>query len=301
MGHSRDTSKKRLAEMVGGYTVPALVDAEEDSLRAEFAGLDLTDEEQGCLASAWQLRRRGAPNADLIASRAMFARVRLSLANALETTIRQETKPDDLVRALAVFDRDEAARRQAIEVALLRPITDGEHAKLTARLNALVVSARQRRQEVADTVTSGGKVSRMRKSEAMRIHSRDGLASLFESGRVSLRQYNAGRSYRIRYEAVSHGLRSCLGSGGGGSMGALDISEAHSRLATWERQRVAAELAVVRRIRDEPTALRLLRHVAGEGHSITSAVGSGRANQAGIDILKRALDVCLAVLPPPRD
>ena len=108
----------------------------------------------------------------------------------------------------------------------------------------------------------------------------------------------AGLTYRKRYEASARSLGSSLGNDGfGGVTSPLKIAAQAARSAKWEIQRRNCEIAVLRGLRAYPDALRLLRLVAGEGHSMTSQVGNGRAFQRGVDVLCLALDIAERHLP----
>ena len=134
----KPTKAAKHAGAYGAYAKQPLVDAEEDELRAEFADLDLTEAEFADLTEAWRLRRRNASNAERIASRAKFEAVRQSLKAALDAQVEFLRNKDGEANALAAFDRDELARRQPIEIAMLRPCTDDELAELKAQLDGLI-------------------------------------------------------------------------------------------------------------------------------------------------------------------
>lgn len=295
MGRSRDSSRKRVAETVSFYVSPALIDAEDDALRAEFAGLDLTEQEQLDLAEAWRLRRPAATNAERVRSRAAFARVRKSLDLALQATLDQASA-DLTASAIAAFEQDEQRKRELLEVALVRPQSNEAVDRINAQLAELERTYAVRRAAAIADVRPAAKVGQMAKSAAMRIHDRDGLAAVYERGKLTCRQFDAGRAYRKRYEAVSHGLGSALAnlvSTGGRKVGSID--QVALTLAKWERQRSRVELAILRRADAE--ALSLMRRVAGEGCSVASVVGSGRAHGQGIKTLVIALDIAAPLLP----
>jgi hypothetical protein len=271
-------------------------EAEDDALRLEFANLDLTEEESADLHEAFRLRRLGASRADQRASRAVFNAVRRSLAEALKATIEFETRNDRVIRALAVFDRDEAQTLERLEVALIRPQSDAELAALHRRIASLEATRDARRSAIVRDIGLAGDVSTMPRSDALRIDSRDGLATLHDRGKVTLRQALAGYAYRRRWERAFAGLRSALASGGG-TNSPLKIAAAQERSAQWELQRSRCDTAVTLRMRSTPNALMLLRRVAGEGASVTSVAGNGRAHDRAVSVLCGALDVVADVLP----
>jgi hypothetical protein len=218
----------------GGYLAPKAFDAEEQRLQAEFAGLDLTEEE-----------------------RAAFAEVlRLRIGNKLD--------------------------QQQARVALMR-LRDG----LKASVKATVASALARGDEVSAHNDAGAK----------RIHSRDGLAALHANKNLTDRQFNAGLAYRRRYEAIFKGLRSQLDDTPRRSLSADQLAATARGRAKSEAERIAVEHAVLMRIRLHPVCLTYLRHVAGEGRSITSLSGSGKAAGTAIERLAKALDIAADILP----
>lgn len=293
-------SAKQNAENYGAKIGEAW-DVEDESLRAEFAGLDLTEAEMADLHEAFRLRRNGASRSEQIASRTLFATVRRSLAAALKATLDHETGSDQMIRALAVFDRDELKREEALTVALMRPISDQEYARLSSRLHDLETTREARRAECLGVVrlgVIGGEVAAplSARNDAMRIKSRDGLATLHAKAKITLRQVTAGYAYRRRWEAAHRGLQSVLRSGGGSASPAA-IAAANTRAASWELERSRCDTAVVLRVRTHPDALAIMRRVAGEGEALTSVVGNGRRFEYGLTALTYALDVAANVLP----
>lgn len=300
MGRSGQTlgRHRRARQLAENYaaSIGEAWDEEDEALRVEFHGLDLTDEEMADLNEAFRLRRSGATASERIASRQLFADVRKSLANALAATLEHENRRDHVIRALAVFDRDEAAAVQRIEVALCRPCTDGDIARLKGDLNWFETTRVHRRKIAIAEIADPGEVSVMPRSDARRIHSRDGLASLYDAGKLTLRQLMAGRAYRRRWEAAFRGLRSALG-GDGGSSPPGRIVAAQERSAQWELERSRCDTAVQLRLREHPQALMLLRRVAGEGASLTAVVGNGKRHGLALAVLIKTLTLVDLMLP----
>ncbi|WP_029418058.1 hypothetical protein [Brevundimonas bacteroides] len=136
----------------------------------------------------------------------------------------------------------------------------------------------------------------------IRISSRDGLATLFETGKLSTSQYSALRSYRIAFEMAAADLRVA-------NLNPLGVSPSR-RFASGLAARSAAELQrayVLARLRQielavagkGPRELRVLRAVAGEGRTIRSLGGSGNAREADTKALIRAAEAALDVLSKP--
>lgn len=290
-----DRRAKLLAENYSAKVGEAW-DVEEDALRAEFAGVDLTDFEMADLHEAFRLRRRGSTNAERIASRGLFAAVRTSLREALKATIAHETGKDRLIRAMAVFDRDELAKEQALEIATIRPASDEDLARIRCQIGELVESRAERRQAIAREIEAGSIKPMSAKSDALRVHSRDGLQTLYDKRKINLRQMIAGRAYRRRWEAAFRGLQSVLAAPGR-SPDVKRLVAMQERAAEWEKQRSRCDSAIVLRLRQYPDALMLLRRVAGDGYSLTSVVGNGSGFDRGVVRLVAALNVVADVLP----
>lgn len=79
MAKGKSAAAKRAEQF--GYAKPSAYDADAEALRLEFEPLGLTDYEQADLAEA--LRLRLGTNAEQIASRAIIARLRVDLAEAI--------------------------------------------------------------------------------------------------------------------------------------------------------------------------------------------------------------------------
>jgi len=294
-----DRAKSRARQLAENYAakVGEQWDAEEDALRAEFAGLDLTDAEMADLDAAWRLRGRRATKSDLAHSRLLFQQVRASLQAALKATVEFETGRDRAVRAVAVFDRDEAARVQRIVIALARPQSNEDVARLNCQLAELEATRDDRRLAAAYAAETGDLepiTALSGNSDALRHHGRDGLARLHDLGKLTLRQALAGYAYRRRWEAANRGLRSALAAFGNTTSRKLTSND---RAVTWSLQLSDCDEAIMMRLRQHPKALMILRRVAGDGFAMTAVVGNGRAHEAGVDVLKEALDVVASVLP----
>lgn len=134
-----------------------------------------------------------------------------------------------------------------------------------------------------------------------RILSRDGLAALFETGRLSTSQYAALRTYRVAFEMAAAGLRVA-------NLNPSGVSA--SRQASGLPARSAAELQkayVLARLRQIELAvaglgareLRVLRKIAGEGQTIRSLGGGGKSREANTKALVRAAEAARDVLSKP--
>lgn len=141
-------------------------------------------------------------------------------------------------------------------------------------------------------------VERMRDPSApaaYRLKSRDGMTTMAEAGSLATAELKAGLAYRLCWEAQAAGLKSALanaGSIGGGAalpvgFGPRDKAALHraylmARLGQMERALTSAQLIVV-------------RAVAGEGRSIRSLGGGGKARAANADRLKAGLAAIAAL------
>jgi len=135
----------------------------------------------------------------------------------------------------------------------------------------------------------------------VRISSRDGLATLFESGKLSNGQYGALRTYRIAFELASAGLRVANLNPSGVSASRQTAGLVARSASELQRAYIMArlrqiELAVAGKGARE---LRVLRAIAGEGRTIRSLGGSGNAREADTKALVRAADAALDVLTTP--
>lgn len=166
---------------------------------------------------------------------------------------------------------------------------------------AAIASARGEQFGAVSTADLEGRVAGDLSFKPIRISSRDGLATLFEAGKLTNSQYGALRVYRIAFETASAGLRVANLNPSGA---------AASRQASGLAARSAAELQrayVLARLRQIELAvsgkgereLRVLRAVAGEGRTIRSLGGSGNAREADTKALVRAADAAIDVLSKP--
>ena len=150
----------------------------------------------------------------------------------------------------------------------------------------------------------GEEIGQSREPEAeraLRISSRDGLATLFEARTISAHQYGAGRAYRVAFEAASVVKISQMNPDR--VMTPRQASSAMGLRSPAELQR-AYVLARLRQIELAVSGLGrreldVLRKVAGEGLTIREIGGGGRARQANTDALRRALETAVRVLAAP--
>ncbi|MBC7168984.1 hypothetical protein [Phenylobacterium sp.] len=136
--------------------------------------------------------------------------------------------------------------------------------------------------------------------KALRISSRDGLATLFEAGVISAHQYGAGRAYRVAYETAAKVRIASLNPSGvsaGKSPAGLQARSAHELQRAYVLARLRQiELAVAGLGERELT---VLRKVAGEGMTIHQIGGGGKPREKNKAALRRALDVAVSVLAGP--
>lgn len=130
---------------------------------------------------------------------------------------------------------------------------------------------------------------------AIRISSRDGLRSLREAGHITEDQYAVGMEYRAGHEARGRDLKAQnIGDGaGGGHNNDLFVA---SRVLRARKLEFTARVdrAVACACISRPSALQMLRAVAGEGGSL-SAWGEGRALARNREALIEALDIAKKV------
>lgn len=137
--------------------------------------------------------------------------------------------------------------------------------------------------------------------KAIQISSRDGLASLRKSGKISAHQFGAGRAYRTAYELAAAGLRIATINPSGVHAGRSAPVGFHRSAAELQRAYLLGRLEqieiAVRAIGERE--LTVLRKVAGEGHTIRSLGRSGNAREADAQALVRALEAAVRVLAGP--
>lgn len=135
---------------------------------------------------------------------------------------------------------------------------------------------------------------------ALRISSRDGLATLFEARAISAHQYGAGRAYRVAYETAAKVRIANLNPSGvsaGKSPAGLQARSAHELQRAYVLARLRQiELAVAGLGERELT---VLRKVAGEGMTIRELGGGGNTREANQAALRRALEAAVQALAGP--
>lgn len=131
-----------------------------------------------------------------------------------------------------------------------------------------------------------------------RIKSRDGLHSLFETRALTPAQWNAGRAYRLCFEAASAGLKiaNLQGAGGGCSAGAFGRSAGELRRA-YLMSRLAGFDQMLGAGRKGRARLAIVRAVAGEGRTVGElAGGSGDGHARRKETLIEGLDLIVQTL-----
>lgn len=138
----------------------------------------------------------------------------------------------------------------------------------------------------------------------IRMRSRDGLLSLHSTRAIDERLVKAGLAYRHVYEGASSGVASGMGALGGAPGGSRKVVDLSSlTLEELKRARSKAELhraylmvrlngmerAVAAAIVDGRELL-ALRMVVGEGRTVRSLTGGGKAATQYASAVKRALD-----------
>lgn len=180
-------------------------------------------------------------------------------------------------------DRDQRARlRQAAALSL-----GGRDARILA--GQIAAEVRDQLKVGIDAVVyaaqaRGEKVVPYKAEGAMRIKGRDGLGSLFDSGKLSEVQWNTGLAYRALYEAVGpSALGSQLGnvSEGSAARASTDAMVRHGLHRAYAGVRLTAAEAAV----GCPDRVAVLRAVAGEGHTVRSLTTSGHVRTVMTDRL----------------
>lgn len=131
---------------------------------------------------------------------------------------------------------------------------------------------------------------------AYRLKSRDGMTTMAEAGSLSSAELKGGLAYRLCWEAQAAGLKSALanaGSIGGGA--ALPVGFGPRDKAALHRAYLMARLGQMERALT-PRQLIVVRAVAGEGQSIRSLGGGGKARATNAELLKAGLSAISALL-----
>ncbi|MDP2214757.1 hypothetical protein [Phenylobacterium sp.] len=146
-----------------------------------------------------------------------------------------------------------------------------------------------------------GQVREPEAARALRISSRDGLATLFEARTISAHQYGAGRAYRVAFEAASAGLKISNPSPAARVFRSSDPLTHHRDAGELQRAYVLARLRQIELAVSGlgSRELQVLRSVAGEGRTIRELGGGGRAREKNTAALRRALEAAVGVLATP--
>ncbi|MDP1642733.1 MAG: hypothetical protein Q8L59_11160 [Phenylobacterium sp.] len=138
-------------------------------------------------------------------------------------------------------------------------------------------------------------------SRALRISSRDGLATLFEAGAITAHQYGAGRAYRVAFEAAGVIRVASLNpdgpAGGRAQPSGLQARSAHELQRAYVLARLRQIELAVSGLGDRE--LNVLRKVAGEARTIRELGGGGNTREANQAALRRALEAAVRVLAGP--
>lgn len=161
--------------------------------------------------------------------------------------------------------------------------------EILAGVDETVALEKARGDEVRDFNTAGAK----------RLSSRDGLLSLYLTGRLSADQAGAGLAYRRAMEA-----RGAVGCSSPSRMGG-DKAADHYIKAGLARAKLGVRAAAVDRqvaleLKDRPECLDTLRRVAGYGQSVRSLAPGGKQFDRTVEALALALDIAAqhAVMDP---
>jgi hypothetical protein len=215
-----------------------------------------------------------------------------------------DESPPGLPDAERGFSAQHIARYDQLRRRLARP--DLRPAQRMAALDALEAMERspkliRERAEIDAAIAESVRLAHSRGEETVfepggqiRLASRDGLKSLFVGEKLTWERYEAGADYRKDREKRTP-LGSQLGQEEGG--GSHDLG----RYAAAGMER-ALGLHIVARIDrtvalrqiEHPTALNMLRWIAGDGNAIT-AFGSGAAYYRNLSALGFALDIAIEV------
>ncbi|MFN4296784.1 MAG: hypothetical protein ACK4FB_08060 [Brevundimonas sp.] len=183
---------------------------------------------------------------------------------------------DPAVRAAGTADlaKVEHERRQRVESA-----RRAENISETLALEAL------RDPEASHTVSTAT-------ATRGRIHlgNRDGLESLWVSGRITDAQRQAGRSYRTSFEVANQSVKSGLNfiTGGPGQAAPQDdrIARAKGEVVRLERMVVDS----TDKANEQGRRLLCLREIAGAGHTLNRVAGEGSSHARHMLSFRAALD-----------
>jgi hypothetical protein len=143
----------------------------------------------------------------------------------------------------------------------------------------------------------GGEVEEVNRGP-VRMKSRDGLHSLLGvKGGLTAAEYDAGIEFRAGWELRSSDVGSQMGtdSTGGGHNNDRFVFQRLQRAKKLTRTAIIERTVALNCMSEHPQALNMLRRVAGDGHSLSSH-GSGRAFEANLKALRRALQIADAVI-----
>lgn len=130
---------------------------------------------------------------------------------------------------------------------------------------------------------------------SVRISSRDGLLSLRQAGHLTETQYAVGMLYRAGHEARGRDLQAqTIGDSAGGGHDNDKFVASRIQRARMLDFTARADRAVACACISRPSALQMLRSVAGEGKSLSSW-GEGRALARNRAALIEALDIAHTV------
>lgn len=222
------------------------------------------------------------------AAQAEAARVRLEQVRAADKDRKGKGRTGEISRALGEIRVNERRAREALA-------RQREHAWAERASRETLAQAQVRGEEagLAQIVDAEGEAATV-----VRVSSRDGLATLYESGALTRDQYRAGRAYRLCFEIAAAGLKiaNLNGAGGGQPAAAWGRSAAELRRAYLTVRLIGLDRAVGGDRRGE-RRLKVLRAVAGEGRTLRElACGSGDKYTRMRDDLIAALDIVVAML-----
>lgn len=189
-------------------------------------------------------------------------------------------------RAKASDPERRSLAAKAVKDISARPKQRIEHRRRAADLTETVALAAGRG-ETVDTKPQHG---------AACISNRDGLYGLTRpTQHITADQYRIGLDYRGGYEARGADLKAnTIGDGSGGAHDNNHFVGKHFERAKLLAFVARTDRAVLLQCKDHPTALQMIRWVAGQGHSL-SAFGEGRALGRNRKALIAALDVATEV------